>query len=214
MPDYQWDPRRRQYIKPNGKPLTPAEQRKIGLRIVSKSADALEDLTQTYVDGKITSRIGPLQCAKASRPRIAPCPSSPLAAKNRWAQGSAGSSAHCSCSNTASSAASCMGVQSGDDTPSPGRSAQYGQSGWISYTESIAQREKYAGMQEERSFLEPDADHCEECFQEAGKGWQPIGTLVPVGDRTCRANDQCEFEYRQSSTADARITPAKSTAQK
>ena len=96
-----------------------------------------------------------------------------------------------------------MGVQSGDDTPSPGRSAQYGQSGWISYTESIAQREKYAGMQEERSFLEPDADHCEECFQEAGKGWQPIGSLVPVGDRTCRANDQCEFEYRQSATADA-----------
>ena len=95
------------YIKPNGKPLTPAEQRKIGLSIVSKSADALEELTQTYVDGAISFEIGLLGCAKASRLRIAQWPSLPLAAKSRWAQGSAGSWDHCSCSNMASSASSC-----------------------------------------------------------------------------------------------------------
>ena len=192
------------YIKPNGKPLTPAEQRKIGLRIVSKSADALEDLTQTYVDGAITFEDWAVAMREGVKATHSAMSQLAFGGKEQM-----GAKAAREARLTARAAirlpqhASCMGVQSGEDTPAPGRSAQYGQSGWISYTESIAQREKYAGMQEERSFLEPDADHCEECFQEAGKGWQPIGTLVPVGDRTCRANDQCEFEYRQSATADS-----------
>ena len=48
MPDFQWDPVRRVYIKPNGKIVTPAEQRKLGLRITAKSAEALEALTETF----------------------------------------------------------------------------------------------------------------------------------------------------------------------
>jgi len=203
VPDYQWDPKLRRYIKPNGKPLTPAEQRKIGLRIVSKSADALEDLTQTYVDGKISfedwavaMREG-VKATHSAMSQLAFGGKEQMGARQRGKLGSLLVQQYGFLSRFL------LGVESGQDTPSPGRSAQYGQSGWISYTESIGQREKYAGMQEERSFLEPDADHCEECFQEAGKGWQPIGTLVPVGERTCRANDQCEFEYRQSATADS-----------
>ena len=203
MPDYQWDPRLRRYIKPNGKPLTPAEQRKIGLSIVAKSAGALEDLTQTYVDGAISFEdwaVGMREGVKATHSAMSQLAfggKEQMGARQRGKLGSLLVQQYGFLSRFL------LGVESGQENPAPGRSAQYGQSGWISYTESIAQREKYAGMQQERSFLEPRADHCEECFQEAGKGWQPIGSLVPVGDRTCRANDQCELEYRDAPSADA-----------
>ena len=57
--------------------------------------------------------------------------------------------------------------------------------------------EKRAGMTEERNFLEPDADHCQECWDEAAKGWSPLGTLIPIGERTCLTKCQCKFEYRR-----------------
>ena len=196
MPDYQWDPRTRRYIKPNGKPLTPSEQRRIGLSIVSKSADALEDLTQSYVDGEIAfeewavaMREG-VKATHSAMSQLAFGGKEQMGARQRGKLGSLLVQQYGFLSRFL------MGVQSGEDNPAPGRSAQYGQSGWVSYTESIAQREKYAGMTEEHSFLEPGVAHCQECFDEFARGWQPIGTLVPVGDRTCQANDQCEFEYR------------------
>lgn len=51
------------------------------------------------------------------------------------------------------------------------------------------------GMTEERSVLSP-ADHCQGCLDEAAKGWQPIGQMVPIGRRDCRSNDRCTVEYR------------------
>jgi hypothetical protein len=61
-----------------------------------------------------------------------------------------------------------------------------------SVTGSVAED---AGNVEERSILHP-ADHCQGCIDEAAKGWQPIGTLTPIGQRTCLGNDRCTMEYR------------------
>jgi hypothetical protein len=196
VPDFQWDPVRRVYIKPNGKIVTPAEQRKIGLRITAKSAEALEALTAQYEAGSIAFEewaIGMREGVKATHSAMSQLAfggKEQMGARQRGLLGSILRKQYSFLANFL------LKVEAGVDTPSSGRAAQYGQSGWISYTESIGQREKYAGMQEERSFLEPDADHCQECFDEAAKGWSPIGSLVPVGERTCRSNDQCEFEYR------------------
>lgn len=76
------------------------------------------------------------------------------------------------------------------------RAKMYADAGWGTYEGSIKERERNAGMAEERSFLEPGADHCEECPDEAGKGWSQIGSLIPVGSRTCLARCRCSFEYR------------------
>jgi len=51
------------------------------------------------------------------------------------------------------------------------------------------------GMTEERNVLHP-ADHCAGCLGETALGWVPIGDLVPIGSRDCRANDRCTIEYR------------------
>lgn len=51
------------------------------------------------------------------------------------------------------------------------------------------------GYTEEQRVLNP-ADHCSDCVEYAGLGWQPIGTLPRIGDSVCRTNCRCEFEYR------------------
>lgn len=62
------------------------------------------------------------------------------------------------------------------------------------------------GYVEERSVL-GIADHCDGCLAEAGKGWRPIGTLLPIGGRDCKARCRCWFEYR--SPAEIAAGPAK-----
>lgn len=56
------------------------------------------------------------------------------------------------------------------------------------------------GMDEERSILHP-ADHCDDCLNEAAAGWQPIGTLIPIGERQCLANCRCTMIYRSGPRA-------------
>jgi hypothetical protein len=53
------------------------------------------------------------------------------------------------------------------------------------------------GFDEERRVL-GEADHCPGCLEQAGQGWQPIGTLDPIGAEECVTNCKCEFEYRRS----------------
>lgn len=53
------------------------------------------------------------------------------------------------------------------------------------------------GHDEERSVLHP-ADHCDDCIEEAAKGWSPIGSLIPIGDRQCLSHCKCTMEYRRS----------------
>lgn len=48
---------------------------------------------------------------------------------------------------------------------------------------------------EERSILHP-ADHCGECVAEAKRGWQAIGSIIPIGERTCLGGCRCTMSYR------------------
>lgn len=62
--------------------------------------------------------------------------------------------------------------------------------------ETVRQRlAQAAGQTQERSILAP-ADHCDQCVGEAQKGWSPIGTLIPIGQRTCLARCRCTITYR------------------
>jgi len=40
--------------------------------------------------------------------------------------------------------------------------------------------------------------NCNGCLEQAGLGWQPIGTLDEIGAEECGNNCRCEFEYRNS----------------
>lgn len=77
------------------------------------------------------------------------------------------------------------------------RVALYGEAGRRTYhrTEDIEMEAR--GMNEERSVLHP-ADHCDDCPAEAAKGWVPIGTLIPIGERACRGGCKCTKEFRRA----------------
>jgi hypothetical protein len=51
------------------------------------------------------------------------------------------------------------------------------------------------GMTEEKRVL-GIADHCQGCLEQAALGWQPIGTLDPIGAEECLTHCHCRFEYR------------------
>lgn len=57
------------------------------------------------------------------------------------------------------------------------------------------------GYDEVRNILHP-AEHCAECIAEADRGFVAAGSLIPIGARTCRANDRCTLEFRNSRTGE------------
>jgi hypothetical protein len=43
--------------------------------------------------------------------------------------------------------------------------------------------------------------NCNGCLEQAGLGWQPIGTLDEIGAEECNQNCRCEFEYQKAGEA-------------
>ena len=81
------------------------------------------------------------------------------------------------------------------------RARQYGQ-GARSLYENIRRRESTAaGFRFERNELHP-ADHCDQCVNQTALGAVPIGTLVPIGRRTCRSNCRCTLVYSRQMTVE------------
>lgn len=60
-----------------------------------------------------------------------------------------------------------------------------------------------AGMDLERRVLSP-ADHCADCIDLAGQGWQTLGTLPEPGDGStaCRSNCRCYKVYKRGAARD------------
>lgn len=52
----------------------------------------------------------------------------------------------------------------------------------------------HAGLTEERNIPNPVAEHCADCVSLTG--WHPIGTLPPIGTRTCLVRCKCRMDYR------------------
>lgn len=75
------------------------------------------------------------------------------------------------------------------------RAALYSQAARETYSDVVARSAMNGGAQEELSQLAA-ADHCEDCVGEAAKGWSPIGSLIPIGDRRCMSNCRCSMAYR------------------
>jgi hypothetical protein len=78
------------------------------------------------------------------------------------------------------------------------RSALYIQASRSTYEQVVQRAARNGGATQEKSILGL-ADHCtgaNSCVEQAAKGWAAIGTLVPIGQRLCKANCHCRKEYR------------------
>lgn len=75
------------------------------------------------------------------------------------------------------------------------RAKMYANSARVAFHESLGDQLAGLGYSEERNLL-ATAEHCGGCLTETARGWVPIGTLIPVGERDCLANDRCQIDYR------------------
>lgn len=80
-----------------------------------------------------------------------------------------------------------------------GRAEMYAQAGRRTYHAIDERLHEARGYEEERNMLGA-GDNCAECIAEEAQGWVPIGSLVPVGMRTCLSRCNCSVEYRKGDT--------------
>lgn len=75
------------------------------------------------------------------------------------------------------------------------RAKMYAKAGRGTFEEMQRRMMKVRGKAEERRVL-GYAEHCAGCVEQAAQGWQPIGSLDPIGAEECFTNCACRFEYR------------------
>ncbi len=74
------------------------------------------------------------------------------------------------------------------------RAKMYAAAARVAFEESVGDLLAAIGYTVEWNVLHP-AEHCTGCLAETARGRVPIGTLVPLGERPCRANDRCSISY-------------------
>jgi hypothetical protein len=77
-----------------------------------------------------------------------------------------------------------------------GRADMYAQAGRRTYHVTDERLHLARGYKQERSFTTAD-ESCSSCIAEQGRGFVPIGSLVPIGQRTCLARCKCYIEYKE-----------------
>lgn len=77
------------------------------------------------------------------------------------------------------------------------RAMQYASAARQTFSETERRLMRDAGYTEERNLLH-SSEHCGECSAEASKGWVPVGSLSPVGSRSCLVNCRCTLEMRRA----------------
>jgi len=77
------------------------------------------------------------------------------------------------------------------------RAGMYAQSARNTYDVTYRAGQALRGFDEERNILNP-GESCDLCREQTALGWVPIGTLIPVGERTCISNCNCVVNYRNA----------------
>lgn len=77
------------------------------------------------------------------------------------------------------------------------RAAMYAKAARPFYHDLHAANVEAAGYDQEHNVTH-EAEHCQQCLDMSALGWVPIGTCIPIGQRTCLGNDQCTMEYQVS----------------
>ena len=75
------------------------------------------------------------------------------------------------------------------------RSRLYGQSGRQTLHLMERANNKELGYTKERS-IKQTGNNCDDCLDEAARGWVDIGEIVTIGSRQCNMNCKCRIEYK------------------
>lgn len=203
-PQYRWNANGLQFIAPNGRTVSSTIVRSELDRITAAASQRMKALAESLRAGNIT--LSAWQTAMMGEIK-----SVHLAAgafeRGGWQQMTRGDlgvierivgGEYEFLRNFASQIAS--GEQRLDGTLGT-RAALYGQQGRHTFYEFGRATAVSRGFDEERSVL-GQADHCTECEDEDAKSWQPIGEMVPIGERICKSNCHCSVQWRNGETGE------------
>lgn len=198
LSQYQYDPRSRRYRnRTTGRYLSASDVRSAVDTIIDSQALKMRDLAQRLADGELALSDWQVQSAallKALHVALG------LAANGGLANTSASDLGYLASQIKEQYKylnKMALQIRKGEqplDGTLVSRAALYAQAGREIYENMVGRAARNAGMTRERSVLGP-ADHCGPCVDEAAKGWQPIGSLIPIGQRQCLANCRCSMEY-------------------
>ena len=209
LPDYRWNVAAGRYISPNGRFVSQQVIRTELDNVMDSIADKMVNLSQQFRAGIIDGRTFQTESMRLIK-------QTHLAAgameKGGWAQlnssdfgrvGQIVRQEYAYFNNLIRQIEN--GTQRPDGTLDS-RVRLYGQAGRGTYHKFEREDRATQGYDEERSILN-GRDHCNTstrpgCVEEAAKGWQEIGTMTPIGSRTCLSNDRCSVSYRNSQTGD------------
>lgn len=77
------------------------------------------------------------------------------------------------------------------------RAELYGQAARGTF-ESTRRRDMLPRGEDQERRQRHATDSCATCIDQAAMGWQPLGTLNPIGQSECRTRCRCTFAYRQA----------------
>lgn len=197
-PPYRFNARAYSYIDARGRFVSRLAVRNALDEALAANTGRVRALTEALRDGRLSIADWQLQMAREIKNAHL---YSAAAAKGGWQNmtpadyGRAGQRIRAQYAFLNAFAAQVASGEQARDGRMVARAELYGQAGRNTYHLTERGEMEVRGMTEESSILHP-ADSCDECIAEAEAGWQPIGTLTPVGERVCLGRCRCTFDYR------------------
>lgn len=198
MSDFVWDPVARRYRGPSGAFVPDAAVRQVVDAVVDGSGARLAALTQRLAEGALDLATWQQQfAAELKAVHLATI----TAGHGGWAQmspadwGWAGQRLRQQYAYLRDWAG-----QLADWTAplwrAAGRARLYGEAARLDFQEMRRRDGRLGGDTEERR-VRRASESCAGCVAEAGRGWQPAGTLAPLGSQQCRSRCKCVWETRR-----------------
>jgi hypothetical protein len=203
MPDYGWNPFANRYVNlDTGRFVSSTAVRNALEDVMEVSAINMNTLSQQLVNGEVSLadwQRGMMQQVKLSHTAAAASANGGFAQMTQSDWGFAGSLIRKQYDYLNNFAGQIANGEQGLNGQVIVRADLYGQAARGTFEAQRQRLEVSNGMEEERRILEiKDGANCEGCIEQAELGWQPIGTLDPIGAEECLTNCRCEFEYRRA----------------
>lgn len=199
LPNYFFSKAERRYYSPDGIPISSSELRGVLDSFITKQTDVMEDISRALISGDLSLADWENQMLDLIKEVNL---TGSAIESGGWYQmdfsdfGFAGSKIRGEYGYLRDFAGQIAdGTQPLDGTLWR-RARLYGEQGRVTYYDAAAKRAKDDEFNEERSFTTP-ADHCDLCVSEESKKWVKIGSLIPIGARTCVSNCKCFMKYRK-----------------
>lgn len=196
---YTWSESAGRFVDERGRFVSDAAVRRVVNDIADGASDRLAVLSRSMLAGDLSLaewQAGAMRIVKSSHVASVTIAHGGAARMDFSRYGSVGNEIKAQYQYLAQFAAQIASGQQPLNGTVASRAAMYGQNARVVFEKAYGRDQAARGFQSCRNRLQP-AEHCSQCVEQSGRGWVPVGSLVPIGQRTCRSNCRCRIEYRR-----------------